>query len=287
MISRAVQSGRLRPIFRGVYAVGHTALRREGWWMAGLLAAGEGATLSHRSAAMLWGLLTSPILPVELIVTGCRGRKLAEVVTHRMRLHPSETMSFDGLRVTTPARTIVDLAFELTLRTLRETIERAQDLGRFHPLEIRAVLGRTPGRPGSRPLGDVLELLQPDDDGARSHLERLFLGLVRRARLPQPAVNQVIGQHARDFAWPTQRLVAEVDGYRYHSWAQRRDRQRDRELIALGWRPVRFTYEEVAFEPDRVAGELTSLLLTPMDAGHGRGRQRAAPTSNQAVTIAS
>lgn len=262
VVDRAVRSGRLRPVFRGVYAVGHTALRREGWWMAGKLAAGDGATLSHRSAAMLWGLLTGPVLPVELIGTGERGRKLTGVVAHRMRLDPTEIVIRDGLRVTTPARTIVDLAPVLARRSLRETVERAQDLHRFRPVEIRAILDRDPGRPGTRPLSDLLALLQPDADKARSHLERIFLALVRRARLPRPAVNEVIGGRSRDFVWPKERLVVETDGYRYHSskGAQRRDRRRDRELTALGWRPVRFTYEEVAFEPGEVARELAALL---------------------------
>jgi very-short-patch-repair endonuclease len=105
-------------------------------------------------------------------------------------------------------------------------------------------------------------LLEPDRDNARSHLERLFVALVRRERLPRPSVNRAIAGRLRDFVWTHQRLVVEVDGHRYHSSrrAQRRDRGRDRELTALGWRPARFTYEEVAFEPERVAGEVRMLL---------------------------
>jgi very-short-patch-repair endonuclease len=261
-IGRAVRSGRLRPVFRGVYAVGHMALRREAWWMAALLVARDGATLSHRSAAVMWDLLRGPILPVELITTGDRRRRQPRVLTHRMRLDPTEIVIRDGLQVTTPPRTIVDLAPLLARRSLRETVERAQDLHRFRPVEIRTILDRDPGRPGTRPLSDLLALLQPDADNARSHLERLFLALVRRARLPRPAVNEVIGGRSRDFVWPKERLVVETDGYRYHSSkrAQRRDRRRDRELTALGWRPVRFTYEEIAFEPGEVARELAALL---------------------------
>lgn len=261
-IGRAVRSGRLRRLFPGVYAVGHAALRREGWWKAALLVAGEDAVLSHRSAALLWDLVRGQALPVELTTTGKAGRTQPRIVAHRMKLHPEESMACDGLRVTTPARTIVDLAPRLSPRSLRATVERAQDLRRFRPAEIRAITERAPRRPATRPLSDLLEILQPDADRARSHLERLFLILVRRAGLPRPAVNETISRHARDFVWPEQRLVVEVDGYRYHSSkrAQQRDRRRDRELTALGWRPIRFTYEEVAFEPGDVARELAALL---------------------------
>ena len=101
-----------------------------------------------------------------------------------------------------------------------------------------------------------------DSDRARSHLERLFLALARRARLPRPQTNSEIAGRSRDFAPPAQRLVVETDGYRYHSsrQARRRDNRRDRQLTALGWRPVRFTYEEIVFEPAEVAKELTVLL---------------------------
>jgi very-short-patch-repair endonuclease len=104
--------------------------------------------------------------------------------------------------------------------------------------------------------------MAPDNDNARSHLERLFLTLTRKANLPKPIPNHDIAGRRRDFAWPVERLVVETDGYRYHSsrTAKRRDNRRDRELTALGWRPVRFTYEEVAFEPRVVGEELARLL---------------------------
>ena len=107
-----------------------------------------------------------------------------------------------------------------------------------------------------------MSLVAPDKDNARSHLERLFLTLTRKAGLPKPLPNHEIAGRSRDFAWPDQRLVVETDGYRYHSSreAKRRDNRRDRQLTALGWRPVRFTYEEIAFEPADVANELGGLL---------------------------
>jgi very-short-patch-repair endonuclease len=261
-VSRSVAAGRLRLVFRGVYAVGHLALRREGWWMAALLTCGESATLSHRTAATIWQLRTDPILPIDVITATGHGRKHARITTHRTRLYAFDALVIDGLRVTTPSRTIVDLAAMLEGRALRDVVERAQDLRRFDPEDLHATLSRLPRRKGTRRLADLLSLLQPDEDNARSDLERLFLALTRRARLPKPVANHRIADRARDFAWPEQRLVVETDGYRYHStrWARRRDNRRDRELTALGWRPVRFTFEEIAFEPAAVANELAGLL---------------------------
>jgi very-short-patch-repair endonuclease len=260
-IVRALDAGRLRPVFRGVYAVGHVALRREGWWMAALLACGEGSALSHRTAAQAWGLTTGPTLPIDVTTSTDHGRKHRQITTHRMLLAPFDALVRDNLRVTTPSRTIIDLAASLEGRALRDVVERAQDLRRFDPNDIRETLARAPRRPGTRRLHDLITVLAPDEDNARSHLERLFLALARKARLPRPLCNHEIGGRRRDFAWPDQRLVVETDGYRYHSsrQAKRRDNRRDRELTALGWRPVRFTYEEIAFEPAEIVKELVGL----------------------------
>jgi very-short-patch-repair endonuclease len=147
-------------------------------------------------------------------------------------------------------------------RALREFVERAQDQRRFDPQDIEATMARSGPRPGARRLADLVALMSPDADNARSHLERLFLPLVRRARLPRPVVNHEIAGRQRDFVWVGERLVIETDGYRHHSsrHARRRDNRRDRELTSRGWRPARFTYEEIAFEPAEVARELAELL---------------------------
>jgi hypothetical protein len=142
-IVRALDAGRLRPVFRGVYAVGHVALRREGWWMAALLVCGEGAALSHRTAATIWGLVTGPTLPIDVTTSTDHGRKHARITAHRMRLHPFDALVRDNLRVTTPSRTIVDLAASLEGRALRDAVPR---------------------RPGTRRLHDLITVLAPDED---------------------------------------------------------------------------------------------------------------------------
>jgi Transcriptional regulator, AbiEi antitoxin len=197
-IVRALDAGRLRMVFRGVYAVGHVALRREGWWMAALLACGQGAALSHRTAATVWGLTTGPALPIDVTTSTDHGRKHRQITTHRGRLAPLDALTRDKLRVTTPSRTIVDLAATLEGRALREVVERAQDIRRFDPEDIRATLARAPRRPGSQRLLDLIRVMAPDDDNARSHLERLFVALTRNAGLPRPLPNHEIAGRLRD-----------------------------------------------------------------------------------------
>jgi hypothetical protein len=261
-VDAAIAAGRLRPLFRGVYAVGHAVVSFNGWCQAGLLACGEGSALARRTACQIWGLRRGETLPLSVIVPSNRGRRHDRIEVRRARLPPGEWMLLDGLRVTTPARTIVDMAGELGPKEMRQLIERAQDLRRFNRRDVRAILERHPRQAGRRRLLDLTVLLEPDADGARSFLERLFLPLVRKVGLPKPEVNLRIEGRERDFVWREQRLVIEVDGYAYHSSraAIRRDKARDRELTAALWRPARFTYEEVAFEPAATAAELRRLL---------------------------
>lgn len=257
-VDQAVAKLRLRPLFAGVYAVGHTAIRREGWWLAALKACGEGATLGGRSAGQYWRLCRGPLLPIAVYVPGDRGRKKDRIPTRRAVLDRTEVLRRDGLRVTTPSRTIVDLHAARGPRQRRELIEHAQDLGRFDAEAVRGCLALHSRQPGRGPLLDFLELLERREDGTRSHLERLFLPLARRGGMERPLVNERVEGRERDFVWPARRLVVEVDGHAFHSSraAIRRDKARDRELIAARWLPARFTYEDVAFEPAGVVAEL-------------------------------
>lgn len=261
-IFEAIDKLRLRPLWRGVYAIGHTALRREGWWYAALLACGDGSALGERSAGQFWRYETGSVFPVTTFAPGDRGRKLSRIRARRIELAHRETVVVDGIRVTSPARTLVDLCARRTPRKRRELVERAQDLKRFDADTIRACLEAHPRQRGRRSLLDFLDLLEPGEDGTRSHLERLFVPLTRKATLRKPLINHKVLGRRRDFVWPDLRLAIEVDGYAYHSSraAIRRDKARDRELLAAHWRPARFMYEEVAFEPDYVVRELRRLI---------------------------
>jgi very-short-patch-repair endonuclease len=238
--------GRLHALHRGVYAVGHRGLSREGRWMAAVLACdqeGRRAVLSHRSAAELWGLLSPSRGFVDVTVPGDGGRKRRVGIRgHRSKtLEPAETTRRHGIPVTSPARTIHDLRRTRPSRgganaeQLRRAIRQASVFG--------------------LPFDD------PETERTRSDLELLFRGICRRHRLPPPEVNVELGEIEVDFLWRRRRLVVETDSYRYHRGpvAFENDRDRDLKLRMLGFDVVRFSEKQLQ-TPQRVVSVLTCLL---------------------------
>jgi very-short-patch-repair endonuclease len=259
-------SGRLYRVHRGVYAVGHAALSREGCWLAAVLAVGRGpareggspldhwrAAVSHRSAACLWDLLSDMDGPVHVAVRGNAGRaKRRGIRLYRsLTLLPAEVTLRRGVPVTTPARTISDLR--------QATSEGRQGAISSHELRraIRqaGVLGLPIGDQGA--IGDGR-----GDDRTLSDLELDFLRLCRRHRLPPPEVNVPIGSHLVDFLWRDRRLIVETDSYLYHrgEGAFRDDRSRDLDLKSIGYEVVRLSEDQINEESDQVAKTLAVLL---------------------------
>jgi hypothetical protein len=234
-ISRRVRAGRLHRLHRGVYAVGHRGLSNEGWWMAAVLACGEGAVLSHRSAAALWRLLPPPGGPVDVSTPVRNGRgKRSGIRLHRCpSLVEGMTTRRLDIPVTTVARTIEDLRSAVPPWQWRRAIRKAEVAG--------------------LPLGPGLET-----DGTRSDLERDFLRLCRGGGLPVPEVNVRLGRLTVDFLWRERRLVVETDGYRYHRGrvAFQDDRARDLYLRGLGFEIRHFSERQINEEPNCVAGDL-------------------------------
>lgn len=237
-IRRRKRSSRLHSLHQGVYAVGHIALRNEGRWMAAVLACGDRALLSHRSAAELWRLLPTADGDIRVSVPAVSGRKRRSGIrVHRSRtLYDQHITHRLGIPVTTPARTIADLR------------RVAPDLAR-----------------GAQRQAAVIGLHVPEDLGAentRSELEAAFLRLCRRHRLPMPEVNVRIGPFVVDFLWRERALIVETDGYRYHRGrlAFEDDRARDVELRTRGFEVVRFSYTQVSEDSKRVAEALTAIL---------------------------
>ena len=94
-IKGSLAAGRLRPMLRGVYAVGHVAVSREGWCQAALLACGDQSVLSHGTACLVWRLRAAEHFPISVIVPGTRGRRLDRIRARRMRLDPRDWVSLD------------------------------------------------------------------------------------------------------------------------------------------------------------------------------------------------
>ena len=236
-IERRLTSGRLHRLYRGVYAVGHTVLSRNGAYLAAVLACGPNAALSHRSAAALWGLRPSNAPRIDVTVPHTSGfRTTRTIVIHRPLLAPVP-MTHAGIPVTTPGRTLADLALALPRRQLENAFEAAERL-RLH-VEI------DDDHPGARRLRDVAA--SGDVPFTRSELEDAFLELCDDYGIPRPLVNSVQEGFEVDFCWPAQRLIVETDGHAHHGTraAFERDRARDALLTARDWRVMRFTEKRV------------------------------------------
>ena len=259
-----VARAHLYRIFPGVYAVGHRVLRREGRWMAAVLACGPGAALSHRDGAALLGIRPSARLAIE--VTAPRRHRLPGIDTYTTKLIPADVAVVDGIPCTTVARTLLDLATVVDRQALEKAINQAEVLELFDLRAVNATLERAGRRRGTRALRETLAHLDPLSAQTRSELERRFLSLCRQSGLPPPEVNAslAIGSHRfkPDFLWRAQRLIVETDGYATHSTrrAFERDRHRDLVLLRAGFRTVRVTWRQVIRAWHEIAATLRPLL---------------------------
>lgn len=266
-IDHRLDSGRVYRVHRGVYAVGHPRLTREGRWLAAVLALGDGAVLSHRSAAALWRIGTAERRPAPLEVTAPRdAAPRPGIRAHRSELDDAERTTRGGIPVTTPARTILDLAAVVGPRPLTRALEEAEALRLTRAAAVATLLARHPGRRGAANLRIVLARHDPAAGEARSELERRFLRLVRAAGLPPPSVNALVRIGGRtieaDLAWPEQRVIVELDGRAWHDTraAFERDRARDRMLQAAGWRVIRVTWAQLKSDAGAVIADLATVL---------------------------
>lgn len=255
-IDQRVHRGGLRAVHRGVYAIGPAPLRDEGMWLAATLACGPGAVLSHLSAARLWGMRV-PYGDRSVHVTLVRGRARPPGVTvHRTRhLTRADVVVERGIRVTARARTVVDCADTLTHAELRALADHGV---RMDPDAIRRAQARTPGRRGAPSVRRLIA----SDVRTRSVLERAFRRICREIDADQPKRNEKVLGVERDFVWRAERLIVEVDGGAFHlpKPARENDYERDADLVAAGWRVVRFSYDQVMYEPEIVAARLAQLL---------------------------
>jgi very-short-patch-repair endonuclease/predicted transcriptional regulator of viral defense system len=284
-IEYRVKLSRLQPLHRGVYAVGHRALTRHGRWMAAVLAGGPGAVLRRRSAAALWGIREAD--PARVEIAAPRDRRQPRIAVQRIELPRDETDEHEGIRVTTAARTLLDLAAVLDEHHLARACERAEALRLGSPTSLQDLVDRYPRRPGTPALRRLLERGGVVPTRTENDFERRFLTLLDAENLPRPLVNEPLGAIRPDFRWPEQRLIVETDGFETHGTraAFERDRARDRALTAAGWRVVRVTKRQLDDDPDTLAAELAAMLRSATTAAPAppRGRRSRAPRSRPAA----
>jgi len=265
-LTRAWVAHRLRTewlfeLHRGVYAVGRPQLTREGRWMAGVLAYGPRAVLSHRSAGALWEIRSTASSIVDVAVGDRSARNRPGLLIHRpSTLTPADVTTRNGIPVTTPARTLVDLGTLLTARGLEDAVGEAVARHLVDPQQLHADLTAAVlrGRGAAR-LNATIERHDPGNARTRSKLERAFLRLCEEHNVDRPRVNAEIEGSEVDFSWPVRRLIVETDGWEFHRSATsfEADRRRDLRLRAAGWDVRRFSYRQIRDEPGRVAADLS------------------------------
>jgi very-short-patch-repair endonuclease len=262
LIDARVSAGWLRPMHRGIYAVGPIQ-SVEAPEAAAVLACGDGAALSHESAASLWRVLRRQNrTSVHVTVPGGRYLHRAGIRIHRVRaLHPDEVTALRRIRITTPARTLLDLAAILPARALEQAIAQAERTYAGTQRRLLALLARYPARPGTPKLRELLGGSH-HPALARSEAEERFLALIRRAGLPPPEANVALHGYELDFLWREARLAIEIDGYAFHGdrAAFEADRRRDADLAAHGIQVMRVTWRQIADEPEATLVRLAQAL---------------------------
>lgn len=260
-INTRLRHQRLHRLHQGVYVVGHTALAPLAAETAAVLACGPNALLSHRTAARLWGLLEGATERIELTVPRAARRRPGLWVHRSRSLGHADARVHHGLPVTSPERTLLDVAEVAAFREVERAFDEAVTLRLATHSSIAAAVERSQGRHGAC---RVQALLARDEEPAftRSEAEERLLALIRGAGLPTPEVNVRLGAHRVDFLWRESRLVVEADGYRFHSSpaAFERDRLRDADLTAAGLRVVRVTWRQLSEAPLAVVARLAQAL---------------------------
>jgi predicted transcriptional regulator of viral defense system len=258
-----VARGQLHPLLRGVYAVGHAALTPTAAFAAAVLACGPGAVLSHRAATAHLGLLAWDEREPEVTVPRSGGRGIVGIRVHRNRLDPRDIWTRDGIRVTCPARTILDVAATMPAKQLRRMARQAQAEQRVNVRQLVDILERHPRRRGAAKLRRVIA------DGpapTRSDHEDLVLDLIDRADLARPELNPKLHLDGRDIfpdtLWRDERLVIECDGRRWHDDPLTRQNDADKQAIleAHGYRVLRITWQQVVDHPAQTLARIRAAL---------------------------
>jgi very-short-patch-repair endonuclease len=262
-----VANGRLHPKYRGVYAVGHANLPLNGRLLAAVKACGPGAVLSHFSAAALFGFLEWDDRHPEVTVPGSGTRVHPGIRVHRSRaLAREDVVRHESIPVTSPARTLLDLASSMPDRGLRRAVRQAQSLRRVSIRELVELLDRFGPRRGSKKLARVIAT---GPAPTRSDLEDIVLDLMLSGGITHPEVNRplVLDGHrvVPDFRWPAQRLVVEADSATWHDnkLAREDDAERQALLEAHGERVIRVTWRQAVTQRPQTLARLRAAGAPP------------------------
>jgi very-short-patch-repair endonuclease len=258
-LEQRLHNGRLHHISNGVYAVGRRDLTPHGRWMAAVLACGDGAVLSHRSAAELWGIGKEWERRIDVSI-----RRKSKIARRGIKVRARPSLPSRSLTrrfripVTSPVQTLIDLATELKPLRLERAVNEADVRDLVDPETLRCSLDGYVGMPGVKTLRTMLDrhTFRLSD----SDLEILFRPQALAAGFALPLSKHVLLGYEVDFWFPDHGLVVETDGLRYHRTPSQQARavRRDQKHQAAGLRVLRFTHWQIAHEPN----EVTEILRT-------------------------
>jgi hypothetical protein len=261
-VTRRVRDGRLHRLYRGVYAVGHRGLTLRGRFRAAVLACGEGAVLSHFAAAAFWGFWTWAERRIDVTVPG-GARDFDGLCVHRSRARQRDVLVRDDIPVTTPARTLLDLAAVLPAKGLRSMVRRAEAQRAVSIRQIVDVCDRSPGHHGITRLRAVIA------DGpapTRTDLEDLLLDLLDRGGIERPEINAPmrfgIETIVPDYLWRARGVAIEADSVTWHEHKLTRehDAYKQAQLEAAGLRVLRITWAQITRSPQQTLARIRAAL---------------------------
>jgi hypothetical protein len=263
-IARRARDGRLHRLHRGVYAVGHPGITLRGRFRAAVVACGETAVLSHFAAAVWWGFWSWGERLVDVTIIGSGTRKLVGVRVHCSRAldHP-DALWRDGIRVTSPARTLLDLAAILPAKALRSIVRRAQAEGTVSIRQILELLDRCNGHHGAAKLRACIA---GGPAPTRSELEDRLLDLLDTGGIARPEINVPLRFGTRtivpDYLWREQRIAIEADSVAWHDHKLTREHDADKQaqLEAAGYRVLRITWLQIVRTPQQTLARVRAAL---------------------------
>jgi len=252
-------TGRLVRVHYTVYSLGTPRREPIARAAAAVLAGGPGAVLSHESAAALWGLRKRWPDPPEIIVPEDRRRA-------GIRVHTSQSLTARdvrmhlGIRVTSAARTLLDIAPRLTDDDLARALNDGRLARRVYLAELEELRARLPSHPGTKRLRGLLSTATAAP--TRSDWERDFLAFARDHGLPEPQLNAHVAGYEVDVLFAEQRVIVELDSWEFHQDRRtfERDRRRDADTLAAGYVTVRVTWDRLTNDPEGEARRLRIIL---------------------------
>jgi very-short-patch-repair endonuclease len=258
VIDRRIARGSLRPRFPGVYLVGHDAEPPWSREYAALLYCAPRAMLSRRTAAHIrdWPVRRPP--DVEIALVGRHLRSRGGLRIHRLNeILPAELHHHEGMPITSPSLTLLDLGGVAGEAALARCLNEARVQGAVGDGELHATLRAHPNRRGARALWKLLER-EESEFAVESEAERLCLRLMIESGLKPDATQARIGPYRVDFLYEPERLVVEVDGFRYHRTRDRfvGDRRRTAALMALDYEVFPLTWADLTERPAAAMAEL-------------------------------